>query len=108
MLSSDVLEHLGAAEVAPAVRENARVTRRLLFLKIASEPEARTAHLAKLRAEGHDTPAQLHLTARPPEFWLEHFRAVGFALHHTLEGTEHMAWLRRAPHMCCSLVLERR
>ena len=108
LLSSDVLEHLEAAEVAPAVREIARVTRRLLFLKISSRHESGNAELAKLRAAGLRTPAQLHLTARRPRFWLEHFRAVGFELHHTLEETEHMAWLRKMPHMCCSLVLERR
>ena len=49
-LSTDVLEHLSPEDVPLAVRELTRVTRRLLFLKIAPRKEALGAELGRLRA----------------------------------------------------------
>ena len=102
VLSSDVLEHVETNEVSKVVAELARVTTKLILLKIASGPstEGAGSELRKLKGKGLAVPDNLHLTQKPSAFWIAAFEKVGFALHHRLEDHAHMTWIKRFPHMC--------
>lgn len=64
-LSTDVLEHLPPEDVPVAVSELARVTRRLLFLKIAPRKEALGAELSRLRAQLQNASGEASRAAPP-------------------------------------------
>ena len=88
ILSSDVLEHLSPEEVPPAIAELARVARSFLFLKISNRRDQAGPDLPRLAAEmgpSVKVPDTLHLSVKPPNFWIEGFAQAGFVLHHTLE-----------------------
>ena len=111
ILSSDVLEHLSSEEVKPAIAELARVARSFLFLKISNRRDQAGPDLPRLAAEKGPSikvPDTLHLTVKPPNFWIEGFAQAGFVLHHTLEDERQYEWLKyKAAHMCCSFVFIR-
>ena len=103
-----MLEHLEPHEVDAAVGELTRVARHFLYLKIAMTVGQRDHDLAKLAREGNRVPKNLHATVWPLARWIRQFERFGFSLHHSLEDTAGYLWLRRWPHMCCSVVLARR
>jgi SAM-dependent methyltransferase len=84
VISTDVLEHVAPQEVQPAVNELARITRSLLFLKIAIRPstEGPDSELHQLKRIGMPVPENLHLTQQGASFWLAEFERVGFYIHH--------------------------
>lgn len=123
VISSDVLEHLRHAEVDGAVQEIARVTSKVILLKIpvradwvdakqiqqvdAMQVTANLASRANATGHGHITgklPANLHDTIKPPSFWIAKFVGLndGWRLLH------HLPTPRGRPWLCCSFVLERR
>ena len=77
LLSTDVLEHLAPEEVDRAAREMARVTRRDMWLKIATREERDRAPLQNLhRRRAHTNVHRLHRTVMDPESWAARFGAV--------------------------------
>ena len=67
VLSTDVLEHLPADRALVAIAEMARVTRRWVVASISCRP-ATTRDAAG---------RQVHLTVRPPGWWMNEFSAHG-------------------------------
>ena len=62
IVSTDVLEHLDPADIQPALREIARVARRAVYLRIATEP---------------DRDGRWHLTIRDGAWWREQAGIAG-------------------------------
>jgi len=62
VVSTDVLEHLDPADIQPALREIARVARRAVYLRIATEP---------------DRDKRWHLTIRDGAWWREQAGIAG-------------------------------
>lgn len=75
LVSTDVLEHLSPSDVDAAVREMVRVTRRDMWLKIATERERDAVPLETLhRKRMHTDVRWLHTTVMGLDDWAERFR----------------------------------
>ena len=97
-MSSDVLEHLGPADVALAVAELARVVRRYVFLLVSRVTEGNRSPISFLQKLGRESlPSSLHLTVENASWWSERFAANGSFVvvrNDTLNGAHHFV-LRR-------------
>lgn len=117
IVSSDVLEHVEAADVPAAIRELSRVATRMLVLKIAKgadfvdakqvrlfqheKERNRTVSGKSLFASG-DLPSNLHPTTHGPDWWIERLRHEGGWREYSRLPTPH-----GRPWLCCTFVLRR-
>ena len=79
ILSTDVLEHIAESDVPTLVREFCRVSKKWLFLMIASKKEANKESLKTARSAFKDSSAlrhveSLHITTRDSDWWLAKFQ----------------------------------
>ena len=129
-LPTDVLEHLEADEVTPALKELTRVAGKMLVLKIASRGDAvhslqaskLAAHLQAAAAAGGGVvggddvavpagsvaagaavalPRNLHPTVHRPEWWAAQIVQLGFRQHSRIPHPPRRPW------MCCTTVFVR-
>ena len=130
IMSTDVLEHLEADEVTPALKELTRVAGKMLVLKIASRGDAvhslqaskLAAHLQAAAAAGGGVvggddvavpagsvaagaavalPRNLHPTVHRPEWWAAQIVQLGFRQHSRIPHPPRRPW------MCCTTVFVR-
>ena len=112
IMSTDVLEHVEAADVQSAIHELSRVARKLLILKIATRGDAvdyKQIHafdaLKKLNQSelaGTRLPGNLHPTVHGPAWWSGQFREIG--------GWQHVytfPYPHGRPWLCCTVVMRR-
>jgi ubiquinone/menaquinone biosynthesis C-methylase UbiE len=78
--SSDVLEHLEESDVEKAINEICRVSKKYLFLKIASKKEGNRKWIAIIKekyAEEFPGLDNLHLSVHNHTYWIEQIEKAG-------------------------------
>lgn len=109
IVSSDVLEHVEATDVARTVAEFTRVARRLLVLKVSDrydslDPRMRSQITSQIRASGDSStavPTNLHTAKHKDSWWKAQFAAAGWRLHSKIPYPPKKPWV------CCMFVLAR-
>ena len=78
IISTDVLEHIAPTDVDAAIRETLRVTRRDMWLKIATRKEVNRQPLRILhRKNAHMRVTHLHTTIMDLDAWSARFKRLG-------------------------------
>lgn len=78
IISSDVIEHIDPRDIPAMVREFARVTKREMWLKIATKLEMNRAPLATLHnLNKHVNVQSLHTSIMSIPKWMDVFRPLG-------------------------------